>query len=114
MNVYHMDEYRETDLDVESAMVVDGAAVAGLPEPEAGEVGVHRLAGAPRAASLVLRTGFTGIEGGVMTLLAWTAASGLAIAGPLREVHLFGHPELVADDDPAVLELVVPVADRDD
>ena len=44
-----------------------------------------------------------------MTLLGWTAASGLAIAGPLREVHLFGHPELVADDDPAVLELVVPV-----
>ena len=92
MNVYHMDEYRETDLDVESAMVVDEVAVAGLPEPEAGEVGVRRLAGAPRAASLVLRTGFTGIEGGVMTLLGWTAASGLTIAGPLREVHLFGHP----------------------
>ena len=113
MNLYHMDEYRETDLDVESAMVVDAASAVGLPEPEAGEVGVRRLAGAPRAASLVLRTGFTGIEGGVMTLLGWTAASGLAIAGPLREVHLFGHPELVADDDPAVLELVVPVADRD-
>jgi hypothetical protein len=113
MNLYHMDEYRETDLDVESAMVVDEAAAASLPEPQPGEVGVRRLAGAPRAASLVLRTGFTGIEGGVMTLLGWAAASGLAIAGPLREVHLFGHPELVAGDDPAVLELVVPVAERE-
>jgi DNA-binding transcriptional MerR regulator len=113
MNVYHMDDYRETDLDVESAMVVDAAAVSGLPEPQDGEVGVRRLAGAPRAASLVLRTGFTGIEGGVMTLLGWIAASGLVVAGPLREIHLFGHPELVADDDPAVLELVVPVEDRE-
>ena len=113
MNLYHMDEYRETDLDVESAIVVDEAVMAGLPEPEGGEIGVRRLAGAPRAASLVLRTGFTGIEEGVMTLLGWAAASGLVVAGPLREVHLFGRPELVAGDDPAVLELVVPVADRE-
>jgi DNA-binding transcriptional MerR regulator len=114
MNLYHMDEYRETDLDVESAMTVDAAAVAGSAEPPAGDVGVRRLAEVPRAASLVLRTGFTGVEGGVMTLLSWVAAGRLAIAGPLREVHLFGHPELVADDDPAVLELVVPVVERDD
>ena len=114
MNLYHMDEYRETDLDVESAMVIDAAVAAGLTGPGAGEVGVRRLAETPRAASLVLRTGFPGMEDGVMTLLGWVAASGLAMAGPLREVHLFGHPELAAADDPAVLELVVPVAGRDD
>ena len=112
MNLYHQEEYRETDLDVESAMVVGADAAAGLPGPGPGEVGVRRIAEAPRAASIVLRTGFVGIEDGVMTLLGWIAASGLEIAGPLREVHLFGHPELVAADDPAVLELAVPVADR--
>ena len=112
MNLYHMDEYREHDLDVESVMVVDPGSVAGLPAPSEGDVGVRVLEEVPRAASLVLRTGFTGIEGGVMTLLGWIAASGLRHVGPLREVHLFGHPELVAADDPAVLELVVPVGER--
>ncbi len=111
MNLWHMDEYRETDLDMESAIVVDPARAAGLTAPHGGAVGVRRVAAEPRAASLALRSGFTGIEGGVMTLLRWVAASSLAVAGPLREVHLFGHPDVVAAGDPAVLELVVPVAD---
>jgi DNA-binding transcriptional MerR regulator len=114
MNLYHMDEYRETDLDMESVMVIDPSFALGLPDPIAGEVGVRRLATVPQAASLVLRSGFTGIEGGVMTLLDWIAASGLSLAGPLREVHLFGHPDLVDADDPAVLEIVVPVGKRTD
>ena len=114
MNLYHMDEYRETDLDLESVMVIDASFAEGLSEPRAGEVGVRRIAEEPQAASLVLRSGFTGIEGGVMTLLGWIAASGLELAGPLREVHLFGHPDLVDADDPAVLEIVVPVRKRTD
>lgn len=114
MNLYHMNEYRETDLDMESALVIDSASAAGLPAPGDGIVGVRAIAGEPRAASLVLRSGFTGMEGGVMTLLGWIAASGLTLTGPLREVHLFGHPDLVAPDDPAVLELVVPVRERTD
>lgn len=114
MNLYHMDEYRETDLDMESVMVIDSALGNGLPQPGAGEVGVRVLAEEPQAASLILRSGFTGIEGGVMTLLGWIAASGLELAGPLREVHLFGHPDLVDADDPAVLEIVVPVRKRTD
>jgi DNA-binding transcriptional MerR regulator len=112
MNLYHMEEYREHDLDVESVMVVDAGSTSGLPAPGDGTVGVRVLEAVPRAASLVLRSGFMGIEGGVMTLLGWVAASGLEHVGPLREVHLFGHPELVAADDPAVLELVVPVDGR--
>jgi DNA-binding transcriptional MerR regulator len=114
MNLYHMDEYRETDLDMESVMVIDSAFGNGLPQPSAGEVGLRVLAEEPQAASLVLRSGFMGIEGGVMTLLGWIAASGLELAGPLREVHLFGHPDLVDADDPAVLEIVVPVRKRTD
>jgi DNA-binding transcriptional MerR regulator len=112
MNLYHMDEYREHDLDVESVVVVEPGSIADLPASAPGAVHVRVLDAVPRAAGLVLRTGFTGIEGGVMTLLSWIAASGLRHVGPLREVHLFGHPELVAADDPAVLELVVPVGER--
>ena len=84
------------------------------PTPGDVGVGVRSIAAEARAASLVLRGGFMGIEGGVMTLLGWVAASGLAVAGPFREVHLFGHPELVGLDEPAVLELVVPVRERAD
>lgn len=114
MNLYHMTEYRETDLDMESAVVIDPAAAFGLPEPRAGAVGVRQVDAEPQAASIVLSSGFTGIEGAVMTLLGWVAASGLELAGPLREVHLFGHPDLVSSDQPAVLEVVVPVRDRTD
>ena len=114
MNLYHMDEYRETDLDLESAIVIDASLAHGLPEPAAGAVGIRYIAEEPQAASLVLRSGFTGIEGGVMTLLGWVAASRLELAGPLREVHLFGHPDLVDAEDPAVLEIVVPVRKRAD
>lgn len=112
MNLYHMDEYRETDLDMESAVVIDPSLADGLPESIAGGVGIRLLAEEPQAASLVLRSGFTGIEGGVMTLLRWIAASGLELAGPLREVHLFGHPDLVDSGDPAVIEIAVPVRMR--
>lgn len=114
MNLYHMDEYRETDLDMESAVIIDATRARGLSEPVPGEVGVRLLAAQPQAASLVLRSGFTGIEGGVMTLLGWVAASGLELTGPLREVHLFGHPDLVRADEPAVLEIVVPVGKHRD
>ena len=112
MNLYHMDEYRETDLDMESAVVIDPSFAVRLSEPRAGGVGIRPIAAVPRAASLVLRGGFTRIEGGVMTLLRWIAESGFELAGALREVHLFGHPDLVNTDEPAVLELVVPVQTR--
>lgn len=113
MNLYHMDEYRETDLDVESVMVVDPSLAEGLPGPASGSIGVRRIDEESQAASLVLRSGFSGIEGGVLTLLGWVAATGMEIAGPLREIHLFGHPDLVDADDPAVLELAVPVRRRE-
>ena len=112
MNLYHMDEYSETDLDMESVMIVAPTLTHGPSESTAGGVAIRRLAEAPRAASLVMRSGFTGIEDGVMTLLGWIAASGLEVAGPLREVHLFGHPDIVDVAAPAVLELVVPVKMR--
>ncbi|MGB4441100.1 MAG: MerR family transcriptional regulator [Coriobacteriia bacterium] len=114
MNLYHMDEYRETNLDMESAMVVDPSLSDALPNPATGSIGVRRVDEESQAASLVLRSGFSGIEGGVLTLLGWVAATGMNVVGPLREVHLFGHPDLVGADDPAVLELVVPVRRRRD
>lgn len=112
MNLYHMDQYRETDLDMESVVVIDPAWAPGLPEPAPGGIGVRLLEPQEQAASLVLLSGFSGIEGGVMTLLGWVAASGLQLSGPLREVHLFGHPDLVGGTEPAVLELVVLVRAR--
>lgn len=114
MNLYHMSEYSETNLDMESVIVIGPSFADGLPQPIADGVGIKRLAAAPRAASLVMRSGFKGMEGGVMTLLRWIAASGLEPAGPLREVHLFGPPDLIDSSEPAVLEIVVPVQIRTD
>jgi DNA-binding transcriptional MerR regulator len=55
LGLYHMDEYRETDLDMESAIVVDTDRAEGLTAPGAGTVSAHTISAEPQAAGLVLR-----------------------------------------------------------
>lgn len=108
MNLYHMDEYRETDLDLESAIPLlqkpnvllgDGIACRSVPE----EV---------EMACMVQPTTFCEIPFQVTALLSWVELNGYAINGPLREIHLFGDPRTVAPSTPVMMELQVPVRAR--
>lgn len=120
LNLYHMTAYRETDLDVETAIVVDPAALArtgppvaslGAPPLDAAP-GLRRLTEVPEAAVLTLRTGFADVEAGVLALLGWVAARGWRLAGPLREVLVSGHPGPDAAPGPFRVDLAVPVTAR--
>ena len=121
LNLYHMTAYRETDLDVETAITVDPAALARADGPIAptepptpdGPPALRHLEAVPEAAVLHLHTSFDDVEAGVLALLGWVAANGWQLAGPLREVHRSGHPGPSEDPEaPFLVELAVPVARR--
>ena len=109
LNFYHMDEYRETDLDVESGLIIE-------PQP-AEEFGdgtyIRYESTVERMASLVCTTSFERLTENVLALLQWVAINDFTYAGALREVHLFGDPTEVGDNDDVVLELQIPVAKRE-
>lgn len=112
MNLYHLSDYREIDLDMESVVVLDASIVPRtVAEGQGSEVKIRQLASAPQSASLVLESGFADMESGAMTLLSWIAASGLELAGPLREVHLFGSPGGDSEGS-EVLEIAAPTRKR--
>lgn len=108
LNLYHLDEYRESDLDVESGLIIE-------PQP-AGELGggiyIRHEPTVERLASLVRSTTFNNLTESVLVLLQWVAVNGYTYAGALREVHLFGDPTEVEEFEEVVLELQIPVAKR--
>lgn len=109
VTVYHADEYRETDLDVETAVVVDEPLVE---RPPAGDlVCFRRLPPVELAAALIYEGPFAEITPAILELLRWTGAHRHAPAGPLRELHLSGPAHVMGKPvETAVVELQLPIA----
>ena len=114
LNFYHMDEYRETDLDVESGLIIEPHTA----EEFEGGIYIRYEPTVERMASLVCTTSFERLTENVLALLQWVAINDFTYAGALREVHLFGDPTEVCGIEEVVLELQIPVkkreADRDE
>lgn len=116
VTLYHNDEYTESDIDMELAVVVSGTPAETGRLLSVG-LEVRTLPAEPRVAAVVHQGGFHDLDDTVADLFHWLAASGLRPTGPLRELHLFGrvgaaevdHPR----DDRFVLELQVPFGDAD-
>jgi DNA-binding transcriptional MerR regulator/effector-binding domain-containing protein len=116
VTLYHNDDYTETDIDMEVAVVVGNTAAEAKRLRDAG-IDVRPLPAEPRVAAVVHQGGFHDLDETVADLFHWLAASGLRSTGPLRELHLFGrvgqaeldHPR----DDRFVLELQVPFAETE-
>jgi DNA-binding transcriptional MerR regulator len=88
ITLYHSQEYREIDLDMETAVVVEpGALRRGWPEDQ---FNLYELPAVETAASLIYEGPFEGLEQPVLALLGWIAECGRVPAGPLRELHLSG------------------------
>jgi DNA-binding transcriptional MerR regulator/effector-binding domain-containing protein len=109
LTLYHAEEYVETDLDTEVAVVVDPQLLAEGP----GEDGLsfRALPEAPQAASLVFEGAYEDVGSAALALLGWVGARGLRPAAPLRELHRSGpaHPRGGPAVVPAVIELQLPV-----
>jgi DNA-binding transcriptional MerR regulator len=108
ITLYHTDEYRETDLDVEASIAV-AEAVLQRPSPVDG-LKFRELPAIDLAACLLYEGPFAGIETAILELLRWIGLHEHGVGGPLRELHLSGPAHV--DGLPvatAVVELQLPV-----
>ena len=106
--LYHSEEYREEDVEVEAAVAVHPKYLR-QTMPDVG-LQFRQLPAYDTVASLIYEGELQEMIPAVLTLLSWIAASQHVPVGPLREVHLSGNVH-VADVDPAdlVTELQVPI-----
>jgi effector-binding domain-containing protein len=102
MGIYYDEEYKESDVDVETAVPV---ASGSLPK---GRVVLRELPGA-QMASLVRQGPYDDFTPAYQALMAWIEGNDYQIIGPNREIYLRG-PEVGVDPAEYVTEIQFPVA----
>jgi len=102
MGIYHDEEFREQDADVEVAIPVSGAV------PEGERVKPRQLPAVDEMACLIHQGGYDTIGGSYGQLMGWIEANGYRIIGPPREVYLRG-PESGDDASSYMTEIQIPV-----
>lgn len=100
--IYHDQEYRERDADVEAAVPVNGEM------PEGDRVKIRQLPSITEMACIVHQGGYDTIGEAYNRLMAWIEANGYRICGPNREVYVQG-PEPGRDPSTYVTEVRFPV-----
>jgi DNA-binding transcriptional MerR regulator len=107
ITLYHNDEYRETDLDVETAIGV----LPRILEQPAHDYVVQELPGSDLTAALIYEGPFTEMTSAVLALLAYIGIHDHVAVGPLRELHLSGpaHDADGASQPSPVVELQIPI-----
>jgi effector-binding domain-containing protein len=101
IGIYHDEEFREQDADVEVAVPVAG------PVPEGERVKARELRGFDMAC-IVHQGSYETIGGTYGQVMGWIEANDYRIAGPSREIYLQG-PESGDDPSTYVTEIQVPV-----
>jgi effector-binding domain-containing protein len=101
MGIYYDEEYKESDVDIETAVPVAGGS---LPH---GRVAIRELPGA-EMASLIMQGPYDYFTRAYQALLTWVAGSDYRIIGPNREIYLRG-PEAGIEPAEYVTEIQVPV-----
>lgn len=107
--LYHAEEYRETDLDVEAAVAVLRRVVE--TPPAGSRLTFRHLPGHDLVASLIYEGPLDEMIPAVLALIGWVGRQWHVPAGPLRELHLSGpmHLDPNTDDSDAVTELQLPI-----
>ena len=107
---YFNEEYSETDLDMETGIVVPKSCLEKFRSNET-VLNARVIEAEEHMAYAVYSGPFEGIEQAIIELLKWVVSNDWQITGALRELHLSGpaHPngELVEN---AIIELQVPVS----
>jgi DNA-binding transcriptional MerR regulator len=89
LNLYHADEYQETDIDMEVGAVVAPPKPSSIQRLSgASNITVRELPAVPLVASGVFRGAMETMTGLVRALLIWISANNYSPIGPLRELHL--------------------------
>lgn len=108
VTLYHNDEFRETDLDVEAAVPV--ALKLFNPAPPTESFIVRELPASDLTAALIYEGRLREITPAVLALLAYAGTHQHVPAGPLRELHLSGPAHADGHEpDSLVVELQLPM-----
>jgi DNA-binding transcriptional MerR regulator len=102
IGIYHDEEFREQEVDVEIAVPVSDAV------PEGQRVKPRRLPAVDEMACLIHQGSYDTIGGTYGQLMGWIEANGYRIAGRPREIYVRG-PESGDDASGYVTEIQIPV-----
>jgi effector-binding domain-containing protein len=103
--IYHDEEFRETDADVEVVVPMGGQ----IPEGE--RIRMRRLPEVEEMASVIHNGSYETIGETYGQLMGWIEDSGYQIAGPGREIYLHG-PESGDDPSTYVTEIQMPMTKK--
>ena len=101
MSIYHDDDYREKDADVECAIPVSGRVV--ITDQE---IAIRTLPGG-KCLSVVYKGPYTGLHEAWSRILAYAEEREFAIAGQEKELY-YNDPAKVPDED-LLTELQLPI-----
>ena len=102
IGIYHDEEFRERDADVEVAVPVTGSV------PEGDRVKKRELQTVEQMACIVHEGSYETVGGTYGKLMAWIEANGYRMCGPVHEVYVRG-PESGDDTSTYVTEIQLPV-----
>ena len=103
--IYHHDEYRETDLDLEVGTILKETRNVAEKGPEDGTIRIHTLFGVNQLATTITTPNASALSETYAKLTNWTQINGFRPIGPWRELTF-------KPDDPAgmrVIEVQRPV-----
>lgn len=106
---YHNEEYSETDLDMETGIVIGNVG------SESEKINDHHLQirsipPADRVASLIYSGPFEGLEMAVIELMKWVGMNNWEIIGEVRELHLSGPVHINGEvRENSIIELQIPI-----
>ena len=105
---YHNEEYPESDLDVETAVVISEKYLnAALERPF---LRFRHVPAETNMATLIYEGPFRSVGSAVLVLLNWIGINEWNISGPVRELHLSGPAHIKGEvQEKAVLELQIPI-----
>jgi DNA-binding transcriptional MerR regulator len=103
IGIYHDEEFREQNLDVEIAVPVSGTV------PDGDRIMVRELSAVESMACIVHEGGFDTLGGTYGQLMGWIEANSYRMCGPIREIYVRG-PESGGDPSTYITEIQLPVA----
>ena len=108
--IYHNPEYTDTDIDMETATVINVADARHLDSGSG--VVARELPAATQVASVIHRGALWEVPQAIIALFTWIGANGFASAGAIRELHLRWRELELAEKDfeDVTLETQIPVA----
>lgn len=103
LSLYHDDEYKERDWDIEVCEPLSDDL------PASKRVKVHELPSVPAMACVVHEGPFVTIQEAYDAILRWIDSNGYQINGPAREVYLHAANNGSQQDPDTVTEIQFPV-----